>query len=131
MVDALASETSGETRGSSNLLGRTNILFKQNMKYYKRRNPKVIALIVEIVLMIVFAIVILIFDQVGKPIFWIPIVIVFAMLIFSLFLTLSLIRYDSMRDIRADGSFKGSNLPLYTDQTTLQGHDIKDESEKN
>ena len=131
MVDALASETSGETRGSSNLLGRTNILLKQNMKYYKRRNPKVIALIVEIVLMIVFAIVILIFDQVGKPIFWIPIVIVFAMLIFSLFLTLSLIRYDSMRDIRADGSFKGSNLPLYTDQTTLQGHDIKDESEKN
>ena len=131
MVDALASETSGETRGSSNLLGRTNILLKQNMKYYKRRNPKVIALIVEIVLMIVFAIVILIFDQVGKPLFWIPIVIVFAVLIFSLFLTLSLIRYDSMRDIRADGSFKGSNLPLYTDQTTLQGHDIKDESEKN
>ena len=131
MVDALASETSGETRGSSNLLGRTNILLKQNMKYYKRRNPKVIALIVEIVLMIVFAIVILIFDQVGKPIFWIPIVIVFAVLIFLLFLTLSLIRYDSMRDIRADGSFKGSNLPLYTDQTTLQGHDIKDESEKN
>ena len=98
---------------------------------YKRRNPKVIALIVEIVLMVVFAVIILIFDQVGKPLFWIPVVAIFGILIFLLFLTLSLLRYDAMRDIRADGSFKGSNLPLYTDSTTLQGHDIKDESENN
>ena len=98
---------------------------------YKRRNPKVIALIVEIILMVVFAIIILIFDQIGKPLFWIPVVAIFGILIFLLILTLSLLRYDAMRDIRADGSFKGSNLPLYTDSTTLQGHDIKDESENN
>ena len=59
-----------------------------------------------------------------------PFLIAAGVLIFLLVLTLSLIRYDAMRDIRADGSFKGTNLPLYTDNTTLQGHDIREENKK-
>lgn len=95
---------------------------------YRRHNPKKIALFIEIGLMVVGGIIALIFDQIGKPLYWVPVVIVFSILMFAFFLTLSLIRFDAMRDIRADGSFKGSNLPLYTDSTTLQGHDIKDEA---
>ena len=97
---------------------------------YRRHNPKTIAIIVEISLMALFGILIMILDGVGIKLPWIPVVIVFVVLMFSLILTLSLLRYDAMRDIRADGSFKGSNLPLFTDHTTLQGHDIVEEKNK-
>ena len=97
---------------------------------YKKRNPKVIALIIEIVLLVVGTIAALIFEGVGKPLYWVPVAIVAGILIFSLILTLSLIRYDAVRDIRADGSFKQTNLPLYTDQTTLICHDIIEEKDK-
>ena len=97
---------------------------------YRRRNPKVIALIVEIVILVVGFIVLSILDGMGIKLNMIPFVIAAGVLIFLLILTLSLIRYDAMRDIRADGSFKGTNLPLYTDSTTLQGHDIREENKK-
>lgn len=96
------------------------------MKYpYRRHNPKVIALIIEIVFLVGFEITALILDNIGKPMNWILLLVVTLVLIFILILTLSLIRYDSMRDIRE--SFKETNMPLYTDQTALMGHDIKDE----
>ena len=97
---------------------------------YRRRNPKIIALLIEIFLLVTGTIVALIFDGVGKPLYWVPVVIVAGILIFSLILTLSLIKYDALRDIRADGSFKQTNLPLYTDQTTLTCHDIIEEKDK-
>ena len=126
MVDALVSDASGETRGSSSLLGRT-----KNMNYkYRRHNPKVIALIIEIALLVIASIVTLVLNSCRVSIPVVALVIVFGGIIFSMLLTLSLLRYDAMRDIRADGSFKGTNLPLYTDQTTLLGHDIKEEEKK-
>ena len=101
------------------------------MKYrYKRTNPKVVALIIEIVLLVGVAITASILDSLKKLPNMIPVVVITLVLVFALVLTLSLIRYDSMRDIRADGSFKGTNLPLYTDETTLLGHDIKDEGDE-
>ena len=97
---------------------------------YRRRNPKVIALIIEIVLSAIGGIVLLVL-YVNKTPLNVPVtLIITGVLLFSIILTLSLIRYDALRDIRADGTFKGSNLPLYTDQTTLQGHDIIEEREK-
>ena len=95
---------------------------------YRSRNPKVIALIIEIVLLFLSALTLLILDSVGVSISFIPVIIVFGVLLFALILTLSLIRYDSLRSIRKD--FKETNLPLYMDSTTLMGHDIKDEEEK-
>ena len=55
-------------------------------------------------------------------------VVVVAILIFALVLTLSLIKHQSMRDIRE--TFKESNLPLYTDQQTMLLHDIVDEAKE-
>ena len=95
---------------------------------YRSRNPKVIALIIEIVLLFLSALTLLILDSVGVSISFIPVIIAFGVLLFALILTLSLIRYDSLRSIRKD--FKETNLPLYTDSTTLMGHDIKDEEDK-
>ena len=89
--------------------------------------PKVIAAIIEGALLIIGVHVILILDFCGIKVPILPIIIVAGVLIFALILTLSLLRYDSLRDIRE--TFKETNLPLYTDKTTLQGHDIKDEEE--
>jgi len=97
---------------------------------YHRRNPKTIALIVEIILLLVSGITCMILGGVGVNLPWIPIVIIFAVLMFAFLLTLSLLRLDAMKDIRADGSFKNTNLPLYTDQTTLQAHDIIEENRR-
>ena len=55
-----------------------------------------------------------------------PKIIITGVYLFALTLTLSLIRYDVMRDIRSD--FKNTNLPLYTDQTTMICHDLVDEA---
>ena len=97
---------------------------------YRRRNPKVIALIIEIVLSTIGGIILLVLYENKTPLN-VPVTLISTgVLLFSIILTLSLIRYDALRDIRADGTFKGSNLPLYTDQTTLQGHDIIEEREK-
>ena len=97
------------------------------MAYRRRVNPKVIALIIEIGLLTIGFVVLSILNRVGVKFNMIPFVIIAGVLIFALILTLSLMRYDALRDIRADGSFKGSNLPLYTDNTALQGHDIIEE----
>ena len=93
-------------------------------KYYRRTNPKKVALIIEASILVVGFIVLLILDNCGVKLNMIPFVVIAGVLMFSLILTLSLMRYDAMRDIRADGSFKNSNMPIYTDPTTLQGHDI-------
>ena len=100
-------------------------------KKYKHINPKIVALIIEIVILVVGFITLSILDGVGVKLKMVPILIVTVVTIFALVLTLSLLRFDAMRDIRADGSFKGSNLPLFTDQTTLQGHDIVEENSDN
>ena len=100
------------------------------MKKYKRTNPKVVALIIEITVLVVGFIVLSILDGIGIKLNMLPLVIIAGVLIFALVLTLSLIRYDAYRDIRADGSFKKSNLPIYTDPTALQGHDIVEEKNK-
>ena len=52
---------------------------------------------------------------------------IFSILMFSFVLTLSIIRNERLREIRSD--FKNTNLPLYTDNTTLLCHDIKDEEQ--
>lgn len=95
---------------------------------YKKRNPKIIALIIEIVLFLIGILIYVILESIGIKINYILILIIFGILLFSFLLTLSLIRYESLRNIREN--FKDSNLPLYTDQTTLLGHDLKDEEEK-
>lgn len=95
---------------------------------YKKRNPNKIALIIEIVLFIIGLLIYVILESIGIKINYIPLLIIFGIWLFSFLLTLSLIRYESLRNIRE--SFKDSNLPLYTDQTTLLGHDLKDEEKK-
>ena len=100
-----------------------------NKRYTRRHNPKKIALIIEIVLLVAMLLVFQILEGVGIKINYIPIIIITSVLLFALLLTLSLIRYDSLREIRSN--FKDTNLPLYTDPTALLGHDIKDEEERN
>ena len=99
-------------------------------KYYRRRNPKIITLIIELVLLGIDVIVWLILENTLKKFNYLPLLIIAAVLIFFFILTLSLMRYDALREIREDGSFKSTNLPLYTDNTALMGHDIRDENEK-
>ena len=94
----------------------------------RRLNSRVIALIIEISLLFIGSIVVLIFDQMQKSLPILPVVIIAGILIFSLVLTLSIIRYESLRDIRSSDVYKG-NLPIYTDKTTMICHDLKDESE--
>ena len=98
-------------------------------KYRSKINPKYIALIIEIGLLLISTITFSILDGLNVKLNIIPIVIVSVVLIFALVLTLSLIRFDSLRDIRSSDVNK-DNLPIYTDNTTLLGHDLKDESEK-
>ena len=93
---------------------------------YRRHNPKFIALVIEISILVIFIITGFVLEGIGKPIHWTVLLVFTGVLLFAIFLTLSLIKYDSIRDIRE--SFKDTNLPLYTDQTTLLGHDIKDEN---
>ena len=99
------------------------------MNKYRKVNLKIVALIVEIVLMLLTVAIVLIFDSINKPINMIPIIVIIGVLLFCLILTLSLIRYDAMRDILSSDVFK-DNIPLFTDQETLICHDLKDESEK-
>lgn len=99
------------------------------MKYYrKKRNPKVIALFIELALSLIGFIVLFIYYKNGIQLNIAATLIITGILLFSIVLTLSKIRFDAMRDIRSDGSFKQSNLPLFTDETTLIGHDIKEEN---
>ena len=99
------------------------------MAYYRRRNPKIIAVIVEVVLMIIMAVIILVLDNIGKSVPMYTTLIVYGILLFSFFLTLSLIRYDAMRDIR-ESDINKDNVPIYTDRTTLICHDLKDDGKK-
>jgi len=95
---------------------------------YRKVSKKVVALIVEISLIIICSIVVLILDATKHQInifIWVGI---YAALIFALLLTLSFMRFDRLRELRSD--FKDTNLPIYTDQTTLMMHEIKDEEEK-
>ena len=94
----------------------------------RRLNSRVIALIIEVSLLFIGSIVVLIFDQMQKPLPILPVVIIAGILIFSLVLTLSIIRYESLRDIRSSDVYKG-NLPIYTDRTAMICHDLKDEGE--
>lgn len=97
------------------------------MRYkYHRHNQKIIALIIEVILFALAIITILILEGVGVKVSIWPKIIVTGIFLFAFILTLSLIRYDAMRDIRTN--FKETNLPLYTDQTTLTGQDIIDET---
>ena len=98
-------------------------------RYGRRFNPKIIALIIVIALLLILSIVVLILNNNNISLPVIPLLLVYALLIIALVLVLSLIRYDRLREIRSDGQFKSSNLPLYTDKTTLLCHDIKDEAE--
>lgn len=95
---------------------------------HRRRNSKIIALIVILLLLLSGGITLLILDNIGVKLNYIPILIVTGVLVFSLLMVLSLIRYDSLREIRT--GFKETNLPLYTDSTSLLGHDIKDENKE-
>ena len=96
---------------------------------YKRVNPHVIALIIEIALILIGMTVVSVFEWINKPLNMIPVVIVTVVLIIALLTTLSFIRYDALRNIR-ESDVNKDNLPLYTDQTTLMCHDIKDENRK-
>ena len=95
----------------------------------KTINYKIIALIIEVVILIGFASLSYVLEKINKPInIWV-VVVICGTLMFLISLTLSIIRYDSMREVRKDDAYKG-NLPLYTDKTTLICHDLKDEREK-
>ena len=67
---------------------------------YKRVNPHVIALIIEIALILIGMTVVSVFEWINKPLNMIPVVIVTVVLIIALLTTLSLIRYDALRNIR-------------------------------
>lgn len=94
---------------------------------YRKVNTKYVAFSIEIALLVIGSIIVLILDGIKKQInifIWVGI---YAVLLFALLLTLSLIRYERLREIRLD--FKETNLPLYTDNISLMGHDIIDEEE--
>lgn len=90
-----------------------------------RVDKKIVALIIEIALILISSIVVLVLDGIHKQINVFIWVAIYSVLIFALVLTLSLIKYTRLREIRR--GFKETNLPLYTDQTALMGHDIIDE----
>ena len=102
-------------------------------RYYRRTNPKNIALIVVISLLAIGGITLLILDGMGVKLNMIPVIIISGVLTFSLILTLSLIRYDHIREIRSDQYIDKENkrvfMTIYTDQITNICHDLKDESE--
>lgn len=104
-------------------------MLKMKHSYRKKANPKVIALIVEISIFSVGMTILSILYYNKVEINYIPVLVATLILLFAIVLTLSRIRYEALRDIRADGTFKQTNLPLYTDETTLIGHDMKDEHE--
>ena len=79
--------------------------------------------------MVIGGVVVIILDSVHVPINMNVAIIITAVLLFVFILTLSLIRYDALRSIREDKTFKKTNLPLYTDPIALTGHDLRDESE--
>ena len=99
------------------------------MSYTNRRrvNWKVVALLIEIVLLVAVSVVMIVLNGINITFNIIPMVIVTMVIVFCLILTLSMIRYDYMRSNRSE--FKETNLPLYTDQTTMLAHDMRDESE--
>ena len=97
-------------------------------KPYRKINPKFVAFIVILGLILVLSIVVIVMDTIKKPLPILPIAITYLVLVLIMIVILSMLRYDFMRNIR--GTFKETNLPLYTDQTTLMCHDIKDEAEE-
>ena len=127
LVDALVSDASGETRGSSSLLGRTNLKTMKN-PYKKRINWKIIAVIIEISIFVVGAITVLVLDSLKIKYNKIPFIVISAVLLFILVLTLSVVRYDSFRAIRSNKEAFKDNMPIYTDQQTMICHDLIDEN---
>ena len=104
-------------------------------EFRSKSNPKIVALIIEIALLVLGSIFILIWYGIGKTLEIIPVMIISLSLLLALIVTLILIRYDSIRELRRHGYFgnKEENkifLNIYTDSTTLMGHDLKDESEE-
>ena len=97
------------------------------MKHNHRHNPKIIALIVETILFVIGIIILMILEGVGINVTMWPKLIITGVYLFALALNLSLIKYDAMRDIRSE--FKNTNLPLYTDETSMICHDLIDEKQ--
>ena len=96
-------------------------------KSHKKVNKKIVALAIIVFLLVACGVVILILDAIKRQInifIWVGI---YSALLFALVLTLTMIRYERLREIRKD--FKNTNLPLYTDNTTLLVQDIIDEKE--
>ena len=100
----------------------------------KKLNPKIFALIIELVIFVVAAVFLYIYHYVFKQplIIW-PIVIITVIWIFALVITLSRIRYDSIRELRSSGYYTDNDnnrifLNIYDDNTSLTCHDLKDEN---
>ena len=104
-------------------------------EFRSKPNPKIIALIIEVALLVAGSIFVSIWYGMGKTLEIIPVMIISLSLLGALVFTLILIRYDSIRALRKEGYYgnKEENkifLNIYTDSTTLMGHDLKDESEE-
>ena len=108
--------------------------FKLYMKksYRPKPNPKVIALLIEIGLMISGAVFLMVWYSLGKTLVFWPTIVISVVLLFALIITLNLIRYDAIRAIRSEHYInkekKNVFLTLYSDQTTNICHDLIDES---
>ena len=102
----------------------------------KKRNPKIIALIIEGSVFIVGVIFILVFHYgLGRDLNMIPIIIITGIWILAFILTLSLIRYDVVREIRSEGHYVDKDnkkvfLSIYEDKTTMICHDLKEENQE-
>ena len=98
-------------------------------EYKRKTNFKIVALIIEVVILLASAIIVVVFEKINKPINVIPFAIVSILSLIALIATLSRIRYEYLRAARSD--FYNTNLPLYTDKTTMICHDLIDEKERN
>ena len=104
-----------------------------NKGYHRKKNPKVIALFIEIVIFLIGFTISSIYFYIFKKQMNNVVIILFCIWIFVFILTLSLIRYDRIREIRSEGHYTNKDekkvfLNIYDDKTSLVCHDLKDEN---
>ena len=104
--------------------------------YKKKHNPKIIALIVEIILFLGMTIFVSIYHYgFHNDLNMVLMIVLTGIWLFALILTLSLIRYDLIRATRQEGYYTNKDekkvfMNIYTDKETMICHDLKDEADK-
>ena len=104
--------------------------------YKKKHNPKIIALLVEVILFTGMTIFVSIYHYgLHKDLNMVLMIVLTGIWLFAFILTLSLIRYDSIRAIRQEGYYTNKDekkvfMNIYSDSRTMICHDLKDEAEE-